>query len=154
MSLDPNKKYLINTNDGRIYAWTEKLSKKKDLRLYDSEAGVALAVPVDNRVAIEVQGKRFQVDAELAEMLNDMAEKFEELKQFEAKAQEWEAVKERLTTDIEDLSGQLSDEKAKTDLLVADLERMRELVPPQEIPDFVDERSGDEEKTGKRNRNK
>ena len=142
MSLDPNKKYLVNTNDGRIYAWTEKLSKKKDLRLYDPQAGAAVITLVENRVAIELQGKRFQVDAELAEMLNDMAEKFEELKQFEAKAQEWEAVKERLTTDIEDLTGQLADEKAKTDMLTSELEK---------VQGADDE---DEEKPGKRNRNK
>lgn len=119
-NLDPKGKYLIQ-DGGTIYAYTDKLAKRKDMRPYDVNAGRAAVEPAEStgvkRVEIELQGKSFMVEQDLYDVLSDMAgvmvDLQEENKSLKANADDFEALKERLTTDNLDLTEQLEAAKAE-----------------------------------------
>jgi hypothetical protein len=110
--LDPNGKYLIQ-DGGHIFPWTEKLAKRKDMRLYNHETGSGAPTPaeVENRVPIELNGKTFMVAEDLFETLTEMGKVFvglqEENKALKTAAMEFEAKMERVTTDNLDLQEQI-----------------------------------------------
>jgi len=112
MPLDPKKKYLIQDGSNAIFQWTEVLGKRKDMRGYDPRTEMPIARPSgDPTVSIELQGQTFQVNPKLSKIIIEMGDKLVELqgkiKALEAQAENFDAFKERLTTDNADLQEQL-----------------------------------------------
>lgn len=139
MKLDPNKKYLIQDETNRIYIYSDALAGRRDMRPYDPETGEKkFPDTVNPMVAIELQGKVFQVAPDLQILITEMGEKLRETmelnERLQADAQNFDAFKERLTTDNLDLQEQL-DEKNR--LLGEALEQLAELAKtadPIEVP--------------------
>ncbi len=139
---DPKGRYLIN-NEGAVYVYSEALAARKDMRPYDPatkttvvEANASTPGPAQELVKIELQGRPFTVDANLAGVLAEMVDKMEELREentaYGAKMIAWDAHKERLETDIFDLTEQL--EKAKAELEAANQKIAEMSKPPEQIP--------------------
>ncbi len=118
--LDPNGKYLIQDGSGTIYVWSEKLAARKDMRPYDPVSGTKAIDPVyaaEKRVPIEIQGKNFMVDPDLHAQLVEMSGVFQtiqiENESLKEKVRDFDAFRERLTTDNADLQEQLEAAKAR-----------------------------------------
>lgn len=82
MSLDPKGKYLRQEGSGQIYVWSETLAKRADMRPFNP---VTMKLETDLKPSkpkeeIELQGKKFVVETELAEMIYSMLGAIEELK--------------------------------------------------------------------------
>ncbi|MEN6464226.1 MAG: hypothetical protein ABFD62_03505 [Syntrophaceae bacterium] len=134
--LDPKGKYLIQEVSGAIYPWNEKLAKRKDMKPYFHETGgkvlpgnePRLAV---KRVPIKLQDKEFMVEEDLRNTLAEVVGVVETVVQENAALKEekaaFEAVKERLNTDIFDLTEQLKEANAK----IAELSKPAEAEQPE-----------------------
>jgi hypothetical protein len=129
--LDPNGKYLIQDGSNHIFVHSDKLALRKDMRPYDPKAGKVAVEPAPvtkGLVEIELQGKSFMVEQALYDLLAEMGEKWTEMqeavKTLNAEKTDFEAVKERLTTDVADLTEQLK----------AAQEKIAELSKPVEGP--------------------
>ena len=110
---------LIQDKTGTIYVYTDALAKRKDMSLvrdgervgvFDSKASKVRRIP------IELQGNTFVVEPELHAVLLEMGEAMvglqSENETGKKAACDFEALKERLTTDIQDLEEQLAKAKA------------------------------------------
>lgn len=120
--LDPKGKYLIQEVSGAIYPWNEKLAKRKDMKPYFHETGGKVLPGNEPRLAVKrvpimLQDKEFQVEEDLFNTLSEMGAIFTTMQQENKVLKEekaaFEAVKERLETDIFDLTGQLKEANAK-----------------------------------------
>jgi hypothetical protein len=105
---------LIQDGSGSIYIYTDALAKRKDMKLYRPDARLGVEVPEASRVKripIELQGNMFLVDPDLHAVLMEMGGVMVALQDENAslkkQAEDFEALKERLTTDIDDLTEQL-----------------------------------------------
>ena len=148
-NLDPKGRYLIQ-DGGTIYVYTDKLAKRKDMRPYDVKAGGPVVEPTEStgekKVEIELQGKSFMVEQGLYDVLTDMAGVMADLqkenKALKANAADFEATKERLTTDIFDLTEQLANAKGEIGALKG--------LPPEPPTHADDEVIKDPEGKGKK----
>lgn len=114
MALDPKAKYLIQEGSGAIYLHTDKLAKRKDMKPYNPETGGRVIEPNEatkRLVEIELKGKSFLVAPDLHDVLTEMGGVMVALQEENAalkdKTADFDAERERLTTDIQDLMEQL-----------------------------------------------
>jgi hypothetical protein len=133
--IDPKRRYLIQEG-GTLYPYDAKLAKRKDMKEYFHETGShvdpanapRLAV---KRVPIMLQDKEFQVEEDLFNTLSEMGAIFttmqQENKVLKEEKEAFEAAKERLDTDIFDLTGQLKEANAK----IAELSKPAEAEQPE-----------------------
>jgi hypothetical protein len=107
-------------DDGTVYIWSEALAKRKDMRPYTTAERTGIEIPTATNKAktipIELQGEPFLVEENLHAVLMSMGGVMvalqEENEALKKSAEDFEALKERLTTDIEDLTQQLAAAKA------------------------------------------
>lgn len=110
-----NQQYLKQDVSGTVYIRTDALAKRKDMRPFDPfSKGGEVDIPRlgTKTVPIELQGKTFDVEPDLFELLTELSGVLVTMQEenttlTEAKSK-WEAREERLTTDIADLEEQLA----------------------------------------------
>ncbi len=144
--LDPNGKYLIQDGSNHVFPFSEKLAKRKDMRIYDpsgKKPPVEPTQPTKGLVEIELQGKKFLVEKALYDLLEEMGDKWTEMqeavKTLTAEKTEFEAVKVRMDTDITDLTEQLK----------AANEKIAELLEPAATDTDTGGGPGDTDTSGK-----
>lgn len=135
-------KYLIQEGSNHVYVWSERLASRKDMRPYDAEKkGLAVEERVSRKtVPIELQGKTFRVEEDLHDVLTEMGDVMmrmqEENGKLKTETANFEAFRERLTTDNLDLQEQLdaANERIKELAATQPDENVKEEARPETKP--------------------
>ncbi len=139
--LEKGKKYLIQDGNPVPYVWSEKLAMRKDMRAYihgedlpeDIESGGKPPV----LVPFEIGDKKFYIDPELYAILKadkDLMDFKQAQDEIKAEKIALEALRERLTTDNQDLAEQLKEANERIEILMNPGEDAEQLKEAEEFP--------------------